>query len=417
MLLLRNLYRFITPDQSAYLKNHSTQTSLLKVTNDWYHNIENNLITGVCFFDISKCFNAIDHDILLFKLEKYGIRGKEFQWFSSYLNNRKQATKCNDRMSSFQSVCTGVPQGSILGPILFLLFMNDLPMYVGNCNLYADDTMLDATGKTIDEVTDSLQLEINKLSLWFKHNHLTTNATKSSTMLIGSRQRIKDYVNRPNLGLNLDGDVIRNQTNCRYLGVDIDSYLSFDFMMHNICNKLSSKVSMIQRLSLSIPTYYLNQLYYAFVQPLLDYCILIWGNTTENNLNKIQKFQNRSARIVCKLYDFAYSGLSLVKSNGWLNVRQRRDFLYCTLIHKCIYGIAPNYLSDHLTLYDDVQSSRITRQSTQLLLHVPFVKHSLCQKSFSVYGPFIWNTLPPHIRQCSNIVLFKQLCKQFFLER
>ena len=101
--------------------------------------------------------------------------------------------------------------------------MNDFPMYVGNCNLYADDTMLDATGKTIDEVTDSLQLEINKLSLtlWFKHNHLTTNATKSCTMLIGSRQRIKDYVNRPNLGLNLDGDVIRNQTNCRYLGVDI----------------------------------------------------------------------------------------------------------------------------------------------------------------------------------------------------
>ena len=110
-------------------------------------------------------------------------------------------------------------------------------MYV----VYADNTMLDATGKTIDEVTDSLQLEINKLwsKLWFKHNHLTTNATKSCTMLIGSRQRIKDYVNRPNLGLNLDGDVIRNQTNCRYLGVDIDSYLSFDFVMHNICNKLS----------------------------------------------------------------------------------------------------------------------------------------------------------------------------------
>ena len=115
-----------------------------------------------------------------------------------------------------------------------------------------------------------------------------------------------------------------------------------------------------------------------------------------------EKFQNRSARIVCKLYDFAYSGLSLVKSNGSLNVRHRRDFLYCTLIHKCIYGIAPNYLSDNLTLYDDVQSSRITRQSTQLLLHVPFVKHSFCQKSFSVYGPFIWNTLPPR----NAVILF-----------
>ena len=172
---------------------------------------------------------------------------------------------------------------------------------------------------------------------------------------IGSRQRIKDYVNVHNLGLTLVGDVIRNHTNCRYLWVDIESYLSFEFMTHNICNKLSSRVSMLQRLSQSIPTYYLNQLYYAFVQPFLDYCILIWGHTADNNINKIQKFQNRSARIICKLYDFACSGLSLVKSNGWLNVRQRRDFLYCTLIHKCIYGIAPNYLSDHLTLYDNVQ--------------------------------------------------------------
>ena len=163
-------------------------------------------------------------------------------------------------------------------------------MYVRNCNLYADDTLLDATGKTIDKVTESLQLELNKLSLWFKQNHLTTNASKSCTMLIGSRQRIKDYVNRPNSGLTLDGDLIRNQINCRYLGVDIDSYLSFDFLTHKICNKLSSRVSMIQRLSQSIPTYYLNQLHYAFVQPFLDYCILIWGHTTENIINKIQRF-------------------------------------------------------------------------------------------------------------------------------
>ena len=408
-------HNFITPDQSAYLKNHSTQTALLKVTNDWYHNIENGLITGVCFFDISKCFNAIDHDILLFKLEKYGIRGNELSWFKSYLSNRKQATLCNGKISSFENVCTGVPQGSILGPILFLLFMNDLHMHVKNCNLYADDTMLDEIGESVNEVVTSLQCEIDKLSVWFKHNHLTTNASKSCSMLIGSRQRINNFVNKPDLGLSLDGIIISNHSSYRYLGVQIDSFLSFDKMVDNICNKLSSRVSMLLRLSHTVPYFSLNQLYYAFVQPYIDYCILVWGHASETSLNRIQRFQNRSARIVCKLYDFSISGLSIVKSNGWLSVRQRRDFLYCVLIHKCIFGDAPNYLSDQLILYDDVQSSRITRQSSHLLLHVPFIRNHLCRKSFSVYGPSVWNSLPYCIRNCENIIYFKSECKRYLL--
>ena len=153
--------------------------------------------------------------------------------------------------------------------------MNDLPMHVKNCNLYADDTMLDEIGESVNEVVTSLQCEIDKLSVWFKHNHLTTNASKSCSMLIGSRQRINNFVNKPDLGLSLDGTIISNHSSYRYLGVQIDSFLSFDKMVDNICNKLSSRVSMLLRLSHTVPYFSLNQLYYAFVQPYIDYCILV----------------------------------------------------------------------------------------------------------------------------------------------
>ena len=226
-----NEHQFITYHQSAYLKHHSTQTSLLKFADDLYHNIEDGLTTGICFFDISKCFDAINHNILLFKLEKYGNRGSELDWFTSYLSERLQATvlgagplershdaspeatelSVSKSMSSFLPISTWVTQGSILGSILFLIFVNDLSHYVKDANLYADDTGIKCTGHTVSDVVCSLQQEIDKLSNWFKHNHITVNPTKSCSMIIGWRHQIGRFVYNPTLGLKLDGQLIENK--------------------------------------------------------------------------------------------------------------------------------------------------------------------------------------------------------------
>ena len=146
----------IKPDQSAYLRHHSTQTALLKVTNQWYENIEDGLITGVCFFGISKCFDSISHEILIFKIVRYGIINVALSWFLSYLSDRTQCTLCNNSMSSFQTVTSGETQGSLRGHILFRLFKNDLPKFVQNCNLYADDTEFEVVGKTMNKVVSFL---------------------------------------------------------------------------------------------------------------------------------------------------------------------------------------------------------------------------------------------------------------------
>ena len=283
----------ITPDQSAYLRHHSTQTALLKVTNQWYENIEDGLITGVCFFDISKCFDSISHEILIFKLVKYGIINDALSWFLSYLSARTRCTLCNNSMSSFQTVTSGVPQGSLLGPILFLLFINDLPKFIQNCNLYADDTEMEVVGKTMNEVVSSLQTQIDNLN-----NRLTVNASKSCSMLIGSRQKIGNDASRSSLGLFLNGEPINNQTTYKYLGLTIDCLLSFDVMIDNICNKLKCRVAMIQRIRYFLSSHHLSSLYYAFIQPFIDYCILIWGHSSASNLNRIQNCKTEQLKIL-----------------------------------------------------------------------------------------------------------------------
>ena len=172
-------HNFLTPNQSAYPKNHSTQTALINVTNNWYQNIEDGLITGICFFDISKCFDALSQEIIFFKLKKYGIRNHALNRFHSYLTNRSQAVSSKNGMTEFINITTGVPQGSILGPILLIIFINDLPMHVKISYLYADDTMIEASGQTIETVIDSLQSQIDSLCNWFRHNRLNVNASKS----------------------------------------------------------------------------------------------------------------------------------------------------------------------------------------------------------------------------------------------
>ena len=407
-------YCLLSPDQSAYLKNHSTQTALLKVTDQWYKNIDDGLITGVCFFDISKCFDSISHELLLFKLEKYGIRQRELDWFISYLTERQQCTSCNNQVSSLKQIITGVPQGSILGPVLFLLFINDLPMSVRKCNLYADDTEIEVTGNDINTVKLSLQSEIDKVNIWFKPNRLVVNASKCCSMLIGSRQKLGSTSTQTSLGLFLDNTEIENRSSYKYLGLHLDSNLKFDEMIDDICKKLRCRTALIQRVKHFLQSNHLCTLYYAFIQPFIDYCLLLWGHASNSNISRIQRFQNRSARIVTNVYDYSQAGISIVKNLEWLNVYERKEFLYCLMVHKSIYGSAPHYLSDQLTFLNDI-SNRETRQNDLNILHVPFTKSAYNQRSFSIYAPSCWNKLPPDIRSIANHDVFKKQCKKYIL--
>ena len=306
------------------------------------------------------------------------------------------------------SLSSGVQQGSVLGPALFLLFINDLTMSVKNCNIYADDTMLDATGDNVTDVTQNLQREIDNVTEWFKNNRLKVNPNKCCSMLVGTRQRLGNSPKSPTLGLTIGDTFIENRDSYTYLGVNIDSYLSFHDMINCICNKLRSRVCLFYRVSCYTPKLFLTNLYFAFIQPVIDYCILIWGLSSDSNIHRIQSFQNRAARIISNEFSFSVSGTSLVNQLGWLNVTQRRDFLYACIIFKCIHRLAPDYLTNEITFMHEIQN-RVTRQHN--LLHVPFAKTSCFKKSFSIYGPQLWNSLPLELRSMNDLECFKRSYK------
>ena len=175
-------HAFISTDQSVYLKGHSTQTSLHRVIDDWLENINDNQTTGVCVLDISKCFDTISHHILLQKVSIYGIKHTELEWISSYLDKRKQAVLCHNKLSSVVDITTGAPQGSVLGPFLFLLFINDISNFTTDgwvTNLFADDAMIYASGDSVSEVQRKLQICLSNISSWYRENRLKINSDKS----------------------------------------------------------------------------------------------------------------------------------------------------------------------------------------------------------------------------------------------
>ena len=369
------------------------------------------MFTVVCYFDISKCFDCINHEILLFKLQKYGIRQKELEWFTSYISGRLQATFAHNTLSSFFSVTTGIPQGSILGPLLFLLYLNDLPKFIYNCSLYADDTMIQRSGTNIDSICNDIQNDVNKISQWFEFNKLTLNVEKSCIMLVGSKPNIAN-ISTNDIKIYLNGALLNVLDKHTYLGLTIDSSLTWDDYINNLCRRLSSRVGLLQRLSNVLPIHYMNQLYTSFVQSLIDYCLTVYGQTSTTNLNKIQRFQNRAARICTANFDFTIPSSDIIKQLGWQCISQRIEYLTAILMYKCIHGDAPVYMSNYITYVNEVHHIR-TRQSCSNYLHVPSVRTRSMQKSFQYYGPSLWNSLPNSVRNAPSLAKFKLLMKTY----
>ena len=409
-------HSFISDDQSAFLKYRSTITALHKVNDYWLEAIDNGLVSSVCFFDIKKCFDSLNHSVLLFKLKKYGFTSSALGWFQSYLSNRTHATNCNNNLSNFKCVHIGIPQGSVLGPLLFLIYMNGLPVVVSKslCSLFADDTMVAPIAETTNKSLSFLASDVKAISKWFFQNKLTINVTKSSTMLIGTSSRITPHHLKNTLGITLDKELSNTDEYC-YLGITVDSCLTWEKYIVKLCNKISPIVANLQHLRHFLTNEQINTLYFSYIQPHIDYGLTIWGHCANRLILKVQRFQNRCARIVTQKFDYEIRSNTILRELKWLNVSQRRDYLTCILVFKCLNGLAPSYLSDLLTARSIIHS-RSTRQTSANLLHIPFARTNYFQRSFQIYGPKIWNTLPSHVREANTIQEFKYLCRNHILK-
>ena len=330
----------IIDEQSGFRQYHSTETTLLDSTNEWLSNMDKGLINGVLFLDLKKAFDTVNHKILLSKLEMYGIRGCCLDWFRSYFTNRKQVCTINGKLSHENVINCGVPQGSNLGPFLFLLYINDLP----NClertkaRLFADDTTLTATGLNTDEV----HYDLVNVNQWLKVNKLTLNEEKTELMIIGSRQRVPSFDQGP---LIKHGDkVIKRVPHKKTLGVVIDEQLKWDKHIDEQSRTISNNIALLRRAKSFVPRNILEKVYNAFVIPHFSYCSTVWCDGRKSKLTNMFKLQKKAARVITgDSYDIrsheVFQKLNWLPMNTHFQVREN------ITTFKSLTGNSPTYLT------------------------------------------------------------------------
>ena len=409
---------FISIDQSAYKKYHNTQTSLHRIVDDWLENMADNVFTGVCLLDIKKCFDSINHSILLKKLSFYGIQGNENLFFQSYLENRKQIVNCKNVLSDEQLVNIGVPQGSVLGPILFMLFVNDISQHIflGTANLYADDCLIYCNGNDVDDVNNTLQKCIDDVSSWYNMNRLVLNVDKCNTLLVGTKYKMSQLHTNQSLNIVLNDCPVKQTNVADYLGVQIHENLLWDCQIMNVCKKLSRKVGMLSRLRKSTPRELLLKIYMSSIQPTIDYALTVWGSTTKSNLNCLQRIQNYAARVITGEFDYInVRGADIVEQLKWMNVFQRYHYFCLLLMFKCVHGQAPDYLCNNVIMECEM-ANRNTRMINSNDVYVPYIENEIASKTFIYTGAKLWKMLPSHIKDLTCIDGFKFHVKRFILQ-
>ena len=403
------------PLQSAYRKFHSTESALLKVQNDIALSMDKGEVTALTLLDLSAAFDTIDHTTLTKRLSNwYGITGPALDWFSSYLKDRCQNVKNRDILSDPVTLTYGVPQGSVLGPLLFTLYTTPLSSVISSYglkhHLYADDTQI-----YVSLSTENAELELEKLQnciadvfAWMTDSKLKLNPGKTEFILIGSKLQRKKFNSIFPISI-LDQETKPSES-ARNLGVLFDSDLSYRRHVSQTCRSCFYHIRDLRRIRRSLPLNLAKQIAIALVSSKLDYCNSLLYNIPEKDIAKLQRVQNCLARVVTKAPRFSRS-VPLLKSLHWLPIKFRIHFKICTLTFRALTDNQPAYLSDLLIPYTNLKQLRSSHSNK---LFVPRVKTKTGSRAFSVAGPTLWNALPITIKNAETLLSFRRLLKTHF---
>ena len=396
--------------QHGFRSKLSTETALMQITDAIYRNIINDFITLVALCDLSKAFDSVSHRILLHKLDSVNV---DKFWFEDYLANRKQSVKIGNYMSNSLPVEYGVPQGSILGPILFLIYVNDMREINFQCTMvqYADDCQFLIKGKVenIRDIIDKAELVLTKAKRYFDRNGLLINPGKTQFIIVGSRQNIARLPD--DIHINFDNNKICPSVSVKNLGVHMDRFMTFDVHVEEMRKKVMGILIYLNRIKDSIPPATRTQVVQTLALSVVNYCLKIWGTTNKTQLQKAQKLQNFAARIALgnvKKHEHITPHINKLK---WLKISNKCVFDTCVYIFKLLNHQLPLWLLFLLRVRD--YHIRSTRQQNNLF--VPPTRTITGERGMGVRGPSLWNGLPENVKNSNSVYSFKRNLKTYLL--
>ena len=277
---------------------------------------------------------------MLNKLSFFGFNRSVVQWFSSYLIGRTQSISVNGTISEPMLIQFGVPQGSVLGPLLFIMYINDLPLAVRTCSveLYGNNTLIFSAGKSVSEIESRLSSDLDRLISWFESNFLTLNDSKPKIMLIGTHQRLNAV---DSFSVTAHNTSLERVDTFKYVGVIMDETLSWKEYVSSMGKKISSRLALLRRARKVLPKSACVTLYNTMLLPLFDYCAVIRDSCGQGSKSYLDKLNRRAA---CIIEGRAVKSDELSTVFSWPHLQTRRNFLKTVLVYKCINGIAPSYL-------------------------------------------------------------------------
>ena len=400
--------------QSGFRHLHSTTTALLHLINTIYTDMDNSSLTGALFLDLRKAFDTVNHTIMLAKIKALNPDEQLLNWFTSYLENRTQVVDFDGKHSKPATIKTGVPQGSILGPLLFLLYVNDLPSLIESQTImFADDTTVLSHGSSHQVVTSTIQRDLDSICLYSSRNHLVPHPKKTKVILFSKPSQATPLEERSPLSLNNVGTEYVTSYKC--LGFTLDQHLDYSLHLKDMCRKINYGLQIMRRVNVYLPKENLILLANSLVLSHLDYCSPILYNLNCGQLDILLKLQKQCARIIFG-YDRRTHSKPLFIQLNWLPLHQRIEYNICLLLYKVNNNIAPPYLSEMFVKTAEVHQHRTRAAVNSHFFKIRGTGHTYL-KSFRYYGAKVWNLLPTEIRHTESIENFKIKCKAYFMDK